>query len=158
MASVPAPADGGSARTGLRKILLSPAWWAGHVFVIAAVLVMLRLGLWQWHRSQSASGGIQNWAYAFQWPCFAVFTIVLWVKTIRLETGDPDEAEASTSRFAAKALPEPAIKKGPGVRIGIMTTPEPTDVEDVEVATYNAYLARLNARDAALPNASRRAG
>jgi DNA-binding transcriptional regulator of glucitol operon len=158
MASVTGPAGGGSARTGWRKILLSPAWWAGHVFVIAAVLVMLRLGLWQWHRSQSNSGGVQNWAYAFQWPCFAVFAIVLWVKTIRLEMTDPDEAAASTSRFAARSLPEPAITKGPGVRIGIMTTPETMDEDDTEMAAYNDYLARLNARAAAVPNASRRAG
>ena len=60
----------------VKRILLSPKWLAGHLFVIAAVLVMLRLGLWQWDRSQSGSGGIQNYAYAFQWPCFAVFTIV----------------------------------------------------------------------------------
>src|SRR5580698_3885840 len=121
----------------MRKLLLSPRWWGVHLFVIAAVLVMLRLGLWQWHRSQSSTGGIQNWAYAFQWPCFAVFAIVLWVKTIRLEMTDPDKAAESTSRFAAKPLPEPAIQKGPGVRIGIMTTPEPTDADDLEVTAYN---------------------
>ncbi|HVS69439.1 MAG TPA: transcriptional regulator [Mycobacteriales bacterium] len=131
----------------MRRILLSPKWLVGHLFVLAVVLVMLRLGLWQWHRSQSSSGGIQNYAYAFQWPCFAVFSIVLWVKTIRLELVDPEEREAvaQTSRFAAKPLPEPAIRKERGVRIGITTQAEPDD-DDVEVAAYNAYLARLNAR------------
>jgi hypothetical protein len=55
---------------------------------------MLRLGLWQWHRAESASGGIQNYAYAFQWPIFAVLAIVLWVKTLQYEVRrDPDSDE-----------------------------------------------------------------
>jgi DNA-binding transcriptional regulator of glucitol operon len=112
--------------------------------VLIAVLVMLRLGLWQYHRSQSGSGGIQNYAYAFQWPCFAVFAIVLWVKTIRLEISDDEETQ--TSRFGAKPFSEPKITRLSGVRIGIMTTPEAVDDEDREVAEYNARLARLNAR------------
>jgi DNA-binding transcriptional regulator of glucitol operon len=62
--------------------LLGPKWWLLHVFVLAAVLVMLRLGLWQWHRANSASGGIQNYAYAFQWPIFACFALFLWVRTL----------------------------------------------------------------------------
>ena len=132
----------------VKRILLSPKWLAGHLFVIAAVLVMLRLGLWQWHRSQTGSGGIQNYAYAFQWPCFAVFAIVLWVKTIRIELAGTDDegSPLMTSRFAAKPLPEPAIGRRPGVRIGISTTAPEPDEDDVEVTAYNAYLARLNAR------------
>ena len=117
----------------MRRILLSPKWWVGHLFVVAAVLVQLRLGLWQWHRSQSGSGGIQNYAYAFQWPCFAVFTIVLWVKTIRIEMYADADAEAGkpVSRFGAKPLPEPQITKEHGVRIGITTTPETVDPDDM---------------------------
>jgi hypothetical protein len=132
----------------VKRILLSPKWLAGHLFVIAAVLVMLRLGLWQWHRSQSGHGGIQNYAYAFQWPCFAIFAIVLWVKTIRLEAAELDEdgEPATTSRLNARPLPEPDIKRGPGVRIGISTVPTAPDEDDAEVTAYNAYLARLNAR------------
>jgi hypothetical protein len=131
----------------MRKIFLSPKWLAGHLLVIAAVLTMLRLGLWQWHRSQSSNAGIQNYAYAFQWPLFAVFAIVLWVKTIRLELTDDEEVpQAGSSRFGSRALPEPAIRKGAGVRIGITTEMVESDEDDVEVAAYNAYLARLNAR------------
>jgi hypothetical protein len=141
----------------VKRILLSPKWWVGHLFVTAAVLVMLRLGLWQWHRSQSSSGGIQNYAYAFQWPCFAVFAIVLWVKTIRLEIHHPaDEDTAPVSRFGAKPLPEPKITKGPGVRIGITTEPAEVDEDDAEVAAYNARLAQLNARAEAVASGSRR--
>jgi len=68
----------------VRKVL-APKWWLLHLFVAATVYGMLRLGLWQWHRANSTSGGIQNYAYAFQWPLFAVFGIVLWVKTMQDE-------------------------------------------------------------------------
>jgi DNA-binding transcriptional regulator of glucitol operon len=132
----------------VKRILLSPKWLAGHLLVIATVLVMLRLGLWQWHRAESSHGGIQNFAYAFQWPCFAVFGIVLWVKTIRIELEDEDGARLQTSRFAAKPLPEPDIKRGPGVRIGISTQAVEPDEDDTEVKAYNDYLAGLNARNA----------
>jgi len=141
----------GAAKTTVefvKRILLSPKWLVGHLFVIATVLVMLRLGLWQLHRAESSHGGIQNFAYAFQWPCFAIFAIVLWVKTIRLEFEDvgEDGAAKHASRFSAKPLPEPDIKRGPGVRIGISTQAIEPDEDDAEVTAYNAYLARLNAR------------
>jgi hypothetical protein len=159
VAAVEETVEGERSGIGLRQVLLSPKWWLFHFFVLVAVLVMLRLGLWQWHRSQSESGGIQNYAYAFQWPCFAVFAIVLWVKTIRLEMVGQDDSPNPASRFNAKPLPEPAIKKGPGVRIGIMTTPEHIDEDDSEMAAYNAYLTRLNKRAAGVPtSASRQAG
>jgi DNA-binding transcriptional regulator of glucitol operon len=142
-------------REHVRRILLSPKWWAGHLFVVIAVLVMLRLGLWQWHRSQSSSGGIQNYAYTFQWPCFALFAIVLWVKTIRLELTDDEDGEP-TSRFGAKPFDEPKIRRLTGVRVGILTTPDAIDEDDSEVNEYNARLARLNARANAVAAGPRR--
>jgi hypothetical protein len=144
----------------VRKILLSPKWWGLHVFVIVTVLVFLRLGLWQWHRAQSPSGGIQNYAYAFQWPLFAGFGLVLWWKTLRIEVaGELDETGTSPrplSRLAARPLPEPQIEHRDGVRIGITTAPQEIDEDDLEVNTYNAYLAKLNARAATATPAQRR--
>jgi hypothetical protein len=144
----------------VRKILLSPKWWGLHLFVIVMVLVFLRLGLWQWHRAQSPSGGIQNFAYAFQWPLFAAFGIVLWWKTLKIEVaGEADatgESPRPLSRLAAPALPEPAIEHRAGVRIGISTPAQPVDEDDIEVNTYNAYLAKLNARAAAATNGRQR--
>jgi hypothetical protein len=136
----------------MRKLLLSPRWWGLHLLVVAMVLVMLRLGLWQWHRAESSSGGIQNFAYAFQWPLFAIFTIALWWKTLRIElAGQRDEtgtAERPLSRLATKPLPEPEISHREGVRVGITTTYVETDEGDEEVRVYNAYLARLHAQSA----------
>jgi hypothetical protein len=136
----------------MRRLLLSPRWWTLHLLVVAMVAVMLRLGLWQWHRAQSTSGGIQNIAYAFQWPLFAVFTIALWWKTLRIELlGQNDEtgtAERPLSRLGANPLPEAQIGHRDGVRVGITTQPVETDEDDEEVRVYNAYLARLNAKSA----------
>jgi hypothetical protein len=143
----------------VRKVLLSPKWWGLHLLVVVLVLCFLRLGLWQWHRAQSPSGGIQNYAYAFQWPLFAVFGVVLWWKTLKIElAGEADETGAAPrplSRFATPALPEPDIEHRDGVRIGITTAPQPVDEADDEVNTYNAYLAKLNARAATAASSHR---
>ena len=135
----------------VRKILLSPKWWGLHLLVVALVLVFLRLGLWQWHRAQSPNGGIQNYACAFQWPLFAGFGLVLYWKTLRIEVaGEADESGQSPrplpSRLAAPALPAPDIRHHEGVRIGSSTPTAASDDDDIEVATYNAYLAKLNAQ------------
>jgi hypothetical protein len=139
----------------VRKILLSPKWWGLHLFVLALVLLFLRLGLWQWHRAESPSGGIQNYAYAFQWPLFAGFGLVLWWRTLRIEVqGEADEtgqAPRPLSRLAARPLPEPDIEHRDGLRIGITAPMQVVDPDDEELNAYNAYLAQLNARAASTP-------
>jgi hypothetical protein len=134
-------------------------WWGLHLFVVVMVLLFLRLGLWQWHRAQSPSGGIQNYAYAFQWPLFAIFGIVLWWKTLKIEViGEADEtgtAPRPLSRMAAPAMPAPDIRHSDGVRVGISTV-VPVDDDDDEVNAYNAYLAKLNARAETAASGQRR--
>ena len=128
----------------MRRVL-APKWWGLHVGVTLAVLVMLRLGLWQWHRAESASGGIQNYAYAFQWPVFAVLAIVLWVKTLQYEVRrDPDAVE--DDRPMPQRVDAEIIRQ-PGVVIGVMTptVPVPDAADDPDVAAWNARLAALNA-------------
>jgi DNA-binding transcriptional regulator of glucitol operon len=156
----------------VRRILLSPKWWGLHLLCIFLVVLFLRLGLWQWHRAQSPSGGIQNYAYAFQWPLFAVFGIVLYWKTLQIElAGETDESGESPrplsgplAGLAAKPLPELKIEhqRGadgrPSVRVGISTSLPTPDEDDEEVATYNAYLARLNARSSAVAPRSSQSG
>src|SRR5947199_10069565 len=132
----------------MRRVLM-PKWWVLHVTVLVAVLVMLRLGLWQWHRANSSSGGIQNYAYAFQWPLFAVFGIVLWVKTLLDEVRRPAGADRRDPRTRHVA-PDAHIIRQPGVRVGISTPAAAVDEDDVEVAAWNARLAALNAATAAV--------
>ena len=104
------------------RFLIAPRWLGWHVFVILSVLVMLWLGSWQLHRAES--GNSLSWAYTFEWPLFAIFAVVFWVKTIRDEVRPPAQAEPED----AFALPGGAA--GPAE-------------DDRELAPYDAYLARL---------------
>src|SRR6266487_2342046 len=74
------------------RILLTPRWLGWHLFAVAAVAGMIWLGDWQFRRAMA--GNTLSWAYTFEWPVFAVFGIVFWVKTIRDELHPPPEAGA----------------------------------------------------------------
>ena len=110
--------------------LLAPKWLAWHAFALVATLVMLRLGLWQWHRSE-ATHSAQNLGYALQWPAFAVFAIVVWFRVCR--DARRRARRRPSRRPRRKPRPEPAAAVVPV-----------TDEEDPELAAYNRYLARLN--------------
>jgi uncharacterized membrane protein len=138
----------------MRRVL-APKWWGLHIGVIVAVLVMLRLGQWQWDRANSGSGGIQNYAYAFQWPLFAVLAIVLWVKTMQEELRRDPESEDDDRPAPQRAVAD--IVRQPGVVIGVTTPlmPVPDADEDPEVAAWNARLAALNAAHASVESRRR---
>lgn len=131
----------------MRRVL-TPKWWLAHVVVIVAVLVMLRLGKWQWDRAQSATGGVQNYAYAFQWPLFAVFAVVVWIKTLIIEARR-DPAEPRPLRQQALPPEQAGVRRQPGVRVGV-TTAVDIDADDDETRQWNARLAALNAASAAV--------
>ena len=73
------------------RFLISPKWLGWHVFVLLSVLGMLWLGNWQLRRAES--GNALSWAYTFEWPLFAIFAVVFWVKTIRDEVYPPAQAK-----------------------------------------------------------------
>lgn len=131
----------------MRRVF-TPKWLLADLVVLAAILVMLRLGLWQWHRAESPTGGIQNYAYAFQWPLFAVFAVVVWIKTLIIEARrDPDDPRP----IRQQALPpeQAGVRRQPGVRVGV-TAPVDIDDDDDETRQWNARLAALNAASAAV--------
>lgn len=135
--------------------LLSPKWCLAHLAVLAAVLVMLRLGLWQWHRAESRTGGIQNYAYAMQWPLFAVFGVVVWVKTL-IEENRRDTAPGDQPSRTAALPPEGAgVMRQPGLRVGVATQVH-IDDDDAETREWNERLAALNAASAAVEGRQRR--
>jgi DNA-binding transcriptional regulator of glucitol operon len=125
----------------MRRVL-TPKWWLLHLVVFAIAFGMLRLGLWQWHRAHSGHGGIQTYAYAFQWPIFVVFGLVLWVRTLQEElrrdpTGVIDHRPPQ-QRVDAEIL------RQPGLVIGVSAPDGPAEDDDPEVAAWNARLAALN--------------
>ena len=110
------------------RFLLSPKWLGWHVFVILSVVGMLWLGSWQLHRAEA--GNALSWAYTFEWPLFAIFAVVFWVKTIRDEVHPPAQAEPRDAVALPGGIPVPRSDEEPGE-------------DDEELAAYNAYLARL---------------
>jgi len=120
------------------RFLIEPRWLGWHLFVVLACLGMLWLGDWQLRRAMAGNG--LSWAYTFEWPLFAGFGIVFWTKTVRdefrLRRGVDGTGHGSDAALG------PALPAG----IGARPVQQPgDDADDAELASYNAYLARLNA-------------
>ena len=120
------------------RFLITPRWLGWHLLMVVSFWGMLWLGDWQLHRALAGNG--LSWAYTFEWPLFAGFIVVFWVKTIRDEFrikrgGGQDPAEADAT--SPSGLP---------AGLGTRQVEEPgDDASDEELTRYNAYLARLNA-------------
>ncbi|MCW2931254.1 MAG: hypothetical protein JWM19_2216 [Actinomycetia bacterium] len=118
------------------RFVITPKWLGWHVFVILSVLGMLWLGNWQLHRAES--GNSLSWAYTFEWPLFAIFAVVFWVKTIRDEVHPPAQAKPGDAFAFPGGIPAPP----PGAPRAAGGGAEPAE-DDEELAPYHAYLARL---------------
>lgn len=130
----------------VRRVLLSPKWLLGHVLVLVAAAVFCRLGWWQWHRSRETNGNMQYLSYAVQWPLFAGFAVLLWVRIVRDSQRPPDRDEPARTPVrtpAAPAVPPPARP----ARTEDGGTEDSGDGQDDELAAYNRYLASLYERD-----------
>ncbi|MGX7678254.1 hypothetical protein ACSMXN_05080 [Jatrophihabitans sp. DSM 45814] len=120
--------------------LLLPKWLLLHVFVIASCYAMIRLGHWQWIVAHRHHGAIQNYSYAFQWWAFVGFAILMWFRVVRDWRRRESDQEAEHEALTQAAL------EGP--RYVAYSPPVSTEVDDdPERARFNAYLARLNAKD-----------
>lgn len=118
------------------RFLISPRWLAWHLTVVLAFWGMLWMGDWQLHRALAGNG--LSWAYTFEWPLFAGFAIVFWVKTVR----DEFKLRRGGGIAVSDTGPEPELPEGVGVQHADAAGEDP---EDAELAAYNARLARLNA-------------
>ncbi|HEX5594903.1 MAG TPA: hypothetical protein VFX61_02620 [Micromonosporaceae bacterium] len=130
------------------KRLLTPAWLVRHA--VAVVLVLAFLGLGWWQVSRAASGNTLSWAYAFEWPVFAVFVVFLWLREVRQTLAEKDGTVANT----AEPAPTASESTPPGFRRPVRSTrivPPPEPAEDTELAAYNRYLTWLNANPDARP-------
>jgi DNA-binding transcriptional regulator of glucitol operon len=90
--------------------LFTPPWIVLHCFAVVLTVGFLVLGWWQLGRAQH--GNAISWGYALEWPAFAVFTLVLWIRQMRLElrkdrparTGKTPEPPPMTSPYEQSIL------------------------------------------------------
>jgi hypothetical protein len=115
--------------------------------VLTVVLVVAFAALAWWQISRALAGNTLSWAYAFEWPIFAGFTIFLWIREARY-----------TLRGGPASTPEPAPSADrpttPGVRRPVRSARPRPAVEvgdDPALIEYNHYLAWLNANPDARP-------
>src|SRR5215475_4408299 len=94
------------------RVLFTPRWLGWHLFAFVAFTGMLWLGDWQLRRAMA--GNSLSWAYTFEWPVFAIFGAVFWVKTIRDELHPVSGGtRASEVVLPAGAQPGPGNGAGP---------------------------------------------
>lgn len=133
------------------KGLLSPAWILRHAVALVLALAFLALGWWQYTRA--TSGNALSWGYAFQWPLFAGFVVLLWWREVRLATAPAKKPEVPLATTPAKEpekLSDTPVTVGRPIRVPSRPAPEPGD-DEPELAAYNDYLAWLNAHPGARP-------
>ncbi|HWG94124.1 MAG TPA: hypothetical protein VNU66_07875 [Mycobacteriales bacterium] len=114
----------------MRRFLV-PRWLGLHVLLAVSLVVLVRVGVWQWDKAESGEGSWQNYGYALQWWLFAGFAVFLYVKLV-LDELDPSRLEQPEQ----PDLP-PVVQRH---------APPPADDEDDELAAYNRYLRELHER------------
>lgn len=123
------------------RFLIKPRWLGWHLLMVACFWGMLWLGDWQLHRALSGNG--LSWAYTFEWPLFAGFALVFWAKTIKDEF-KIKRGEAVPGSALRAGLDDDDLPLSARAALAAQAGPAPDEPEDEELATYNAYLARLN--------------
>ena len=129
--------------------LWSPAWIARHVVAVVLVLGFLGLGWWQYHRA--SGGNTLSWGYTFEWPVFAAFVVLLWIREIQHErrAGGAPAEDAVPDEPARERLPGAPVTVGRPIRVA--RQPAAPVEDDPELAAYNDYLSWLAAHPSAGP-------
>jgi len=124
------------------RFLLTPRWLAWLGFVIAAVVGMLWLGLWQFRRAES--GNALSWGYTFEWPLFAAFAVVFYVRTVLDEVRGRRGGAKSAPAQDTAADPDAGLPGRAAAGAAAPAAPAAEEAPDPELDEYNAYLARLS--------------
>src|SRR2546426_6403599 len=157
---------------------LSPRWLGLHAAMIIIVAGFVTLGWWQLRRAEG--GSALSWGYPFEWPLFAGFVVVFWLKVMR------DELRESQARERGEAPTAPPVRLPAGIGVSRNEEDAPgTDIAadgvdpgnggagnggagnggagngggagsrgdelDEEIAAYNAHLSPLNAEASRAP-------
>lgn len=103
--------------------LRTPKWLLTHALSLALVLLFVVLGWWQLHRAEG--GNTRSYAYALEWPTFALLVIGFWAKIVR------DELRPARHTDDVPPGEEPVRTGAKGRR----------DEDAEELAAYNRYVA-----------------
>ena len=87
----------------VRRTWLSGRALALHLTVVVVVTSFGLLARWQVHRA--LSGNTLSWAYAFEWPFFALYAIYMWWRLLH-DADDANPRLARQSDDEARALEE----------------------------------------------------
>lgn len=131
----------------MRTRLLRPSWLFLHVLVLVGLVVMVRLGGWQWSRGGDLDS-IRNYSYGLEWWAFAALSLVGYVKICLDETvpaAQQETAEPSVEAPGAGGWPGAAAHAGSAALFAGLDA----DDDDPELAAWNAHLVELARRDAA---------
>ena len=118
---------------------LTPAWLLRHALLLAAVAICLALGWWQVSRARG--GNTLSYAYAVEWPVFALFAIAVWVRELRLAARVDRPAPVP----APPAPVDPLLTSVPPPKRGAAAQPDAQSSapDEGELTAYNEYLAWL---------------
>lgn len=109
--------------------MLVPKWLAIHAIAVGMVALFVLLGLWQLRRAEG--GNTPSYAYALEWPSFALLVVGFWIKVVR--------EEVRLQRHGA-------LDRDRGERCGSLRRdaerPDGTDDDVAELAAYNRYVAQ----------------
>lgn len=111
---------------GVPRVLLTPRWLVRHAVVL--LLLAAFAGLAWWQAIRAGQGNLRSYAYAVEWPIFAVFVVYVWWKTV--------QDELHPERTKPRPTKEP---------LTVPVNTEIDDSDDPELAAYNRYLASLDA-------------
>lgn len=127
------------------------------MLVFLAFLTCLRLGWWQWERTQETTGTAQNFGYALLWPAFGVAFVYMWVRFLRLEVIKDAEDDEETDRAIAELL---AKENGQEAELPathrLLTDPAPVADTATEPAVIDASAAEGAADDPDIRRTRRR--
>jgi hypothetical protein len=145
------------------RALFRLKWLARTAAALLCIAVFLFMGWWQWSRSQSSHGTLQNFGYAIEWVVFAGFVGVMWWRMLRDDVapaapesrsvaGDAEDAAAGPrhTELVTSGIGSPAGFRPAPAHPGSSGTPssgQGVQEPDEEVEAYNRYLAWLNGDD-----------